>query len=69
MSDSNIPVRRAKVSLRAPRVEMGAVKAAAVPKNTDKVAARHAAIINNLSSWRSYKNWLDKIRVTWEEKK
>jgi hypothetical protein len=69
-ADSKTPARYAKVNRRAPRVETGAVKAAAaVPKNTDKVGSRHAAITNNLNNWRSYKNWADKIRGTWEEKK
>ena len=30
---------------------------------------RHAAITDNLKNWRSYKEWAEKIRGTWQEKK
>ena len=70
MSDSKTPTRSAKISRRVPPVGIGVVKPAdAVPKNADKIGARHAAITNNLNSWRNYKNWAEKIRDTWEEKK
>jgi hypothetical protein len=70
MSDSKTPTRFAEVDRRAPRVETGAVKsAAAVPKNEDKTSRRHAAITNNLNNWSSYKNWVEKNRGTWVEKK
>jgi hypothetical protein len=34
-----------------------------------KTGGRHAAITNNLYNWHSYKNWADKIRGSWDEKK
>ena len=34
-----------------------------------KTGGRHAAITNNLYSWHSYKNWADKVRGSWEDKK
>jgi hypothetical protein len=55
---------------RALRPETGAVKPAApVPKNAERIHGRHAAITNNFNSWRNYKEWAEKIRGTWEEKK
>jgi hypothetical protein len=70
MSDSKIPTRFAKVLLPAARLKMGAVKpAATVPKNAERIRGRHAAITNNFNNWRSYKEWAEKIRGTWEEKK
>jgi len=70
MRDSKTPTRMAKVHRRAPRVETGAVKpAAAVPKNSDKTSGRHAAITKNLNTWRSYRDWAQRIRETWEENK
>jgi len=63
MSDSKTPTRSAKVNLRAARLETG------VPKNAERIRGRHAAITNNFNNWRSYKEWADKIRGTWVEKK
>lgn len=63
MSDSKTPPRFAKEILRAVRLEKG------VPKNAERIRARHAAITNNFNTWRSYKSWAEKIRGTWEEKK
>ena len=34
-----------------------------------KIGGRHAAITNDLYSWHSYKNWADKMRGSWQEKK
>ncbi len=69
MRDSKTPTRLAKVLHRAARPETGAVKpAATVPKNAERIHGRHAAITNNCNSWRSYKEWAEKIRGTWEEK-
>ena len=67
MSESKTPTRIAKV-LRAAHPEPGAVKPA-VPKNAERIRGRHAAITNNFTNWRSYKEWAEKIRGTWEEKK
>jgi hypothetical protein len=70
MSDSKTPTRFAKVLLPAARPETGVVKpAATVPKNAERIRGRHAAITNNFNNWRSYKEWAEKIRGTWEEKK
>jgi hypothetical protein len=70
MSESKTPTGFAEVGRRAPRVGTGTVKpAAAGPKNADKASGRHAAIINNLNNWSSYKSWVEKIRGTWEERK
>ena len=42
---------------------------AAVPRDTYKSGGRHGAITNNLYNWHSYKNWAEKIRGSWEDKK
>lgn len=67
MSDTKTPTRFAEVERRAPRAGTAALKRAAVPKDADKTSSRHAAITNNLNDWRSYKSWVEKIRVTWEK--
>jgi hypothetical protein len=70
MSDSKTPTRLTKVLHRTPRPETGAVKpAATAPKNAERIHGRHAAITDNFNSWRSYKEWAEKIRGTWQEKK
>ena len=70
MSDSKIPTRFAKVLLPAARPEPSAVKpAATVPTNAERIHGRHAAITDNFNSWHSYKEWAEKIRSTWQEKK
>jgi hypothetical protein len=70
MSDSKTPTRLAKALLRAARLETGAVKPAeTVPKNAERMRGRHAAITNRFNNWRSYKEWAEKIRGTWVEKK
>jgi hypothetical protein len=67
MSDIKNPNRYTGVDRRAPRAETGVVKpAAAVPYKT---GGRHAAITTNLYNWHSYKNWADKVRGSWEDKK
>jgi hypothetical protein len=66
------------VDRRAPRVvppgqakpgEDAASAAANLLKRNDKPGGRHGAITNTLYSWHSYKNWADKMRGTWEDKK
>jgi hypothetical protein len=62
---------------RAPRVAPGqpkpgedaATASANLLKRNDKPGGRHGAITNTLYSWHSYKNWADKMRGTWEDKK
>ncbi len=66
MSDSKTPTRSANEGRRAPRAE---APMPAAPKKADRMAGRHAAITNKLNDWRSYKNWAEKIREAWEEKK
>lgn len=58
------------VDRRAPRPESGNAKSGiAVPRDLYKSGGRHAAITNSLYNWHSYKNWTEKIRGTWQEKK
>jgi hypothetical protein len=38
-------------------------------KRSEKPGGRHGAITNSLYSWHSYKNWAEKIRGSWDEKK
>jgi hypothetical protein len=38
-------------------------------KRGEKVGGRHGAITNTLYSWHSYKNWAEKMRGSWDEKK
>jgi len=53
------------VDRRAPRSDAGASGGA----STYKPGGRHAAITNSLYNWHSYKNWAEKVRVNWEDKK
>ena len=68
MSDFKLKTRYTGVDRRAPRVE-GSAAGAALPREAYKPSGRHAAITNSLYSWHSYKNWAEKVRVSWEEKK
>jgi len=68
MSDIKNQIRYSGVDRRTPRTEPGVAKTAvAVP--VYKTGGRHSAITNNLYNWHSYKNWADKIRGSWDEKK
>lgn len=70
MSDGKTPTRFAKGLLRAAPLETSAVKSPATePRNAEGLRSRHAAITNNFNSWRSYKEWAEKIRGTWEGNK
>ena len=70
MRDSKTPTRLAKALDRAARPETGAIKPVeAVTKNAERIRGRHAAITNNFNDWRSYKEWTERIRGTWEPKK
>jgi hypothetical protein len=53
------------VDRRAPRGEAGTNGVA----SQYKPGGRHAAITNSLYNWHSYKNWAEKARVNWEDKK
>jgi len=63
MRNSKTPTRFAKAIFRAPPPETG------VSKNTGRIRGRHAAITNNFNNWRSYKEWVVKMRGTWKEEK
>jgi hypothetical protein len=70
MNDGKIQTRYTGVDRRAPRAEPGGAKpGAAVPRDVFKSGSRHAAITTNLYNWHSYKNWAEKIRGSWQEKK
>ncbi|MGD0491096.1 MAG: hypothetical protein ABSC32_06080 [Steroidobacteraceae bacterium] len=68
MSDFKQQTRYTGVDRRAPRAE-GAAAGTALPREAYKPSGRHAAITNSLYSWHSYKNWAEKVRVSWEDKK
>jgi len=53
------------VDRRAPRGDAGASGAA----GPYKPGGRHSAITNSLYNWHSYKNWAEKVRVSWDDKK
>ena len=59
MSELKNPTRYTGVDRRAPRGD----GAAAIP------GGRHAAITNSLYNWHSYKNWAEKARGNFDEKK
>jgi hypothetical protein len=65
MSEVKNPSQYTGVDRRAPRTEPGV----AVPRDIYKTGGRHGAITNNLYNWHSYKNWAEKIRGSWDEKK
>jgi hypothetical protein len=67
MSDFKNQVRYSGVDRRAPRAEPGVIKPGAVAPR--ELGGRHGAITNNLYNWHSYKNWAEKVRGSWEEKK
>ena len=70
MSEVKQPTRYSGVDRRASRTEPGILKPGAVaPRGLYKTGGRHGAITNNLYNWHSYKNWAEKIRGSWEEKK
>ena len=70
MSDSKNQGRYAGIDRRSSRVEPGAGKpGTAAPREVFKTGGRHSAITNHLYNWHSYKNWADKVRGSWEDKK
>ena len=70
MSDSKNQTRYTGIDRRTARTEPGVAKAGlAVPREAYKTGGRHAAITNNLYNWHSYKNWAEKIRGSWDDKK
>ena len=70
MSEIKNQSRYAGVDRRAPRTEPGIAKPDAVAqRELYKTGGRHGAITNTLYNWHSYKNWAEKIRGSWDEKK
>ena len=68
MSEVKNQARYTGVDRRTPRSEPGVLKPG-VQRDLYKTGSRHGAITNNLYNWHSYKNWAEKIRGSWEEKK
>ncbi len=74
MTETKHPNRYQGVDRRAPGADP-AVPAASrdgyvnLLKRGEKIGGRHGAITNTLYSWHSYKNWADKMKGSWEEKK
>lgn len=70
MSDVKNQSRYNGVDRRVPGAEPGVLKPGGLaPRELYKGGGRHAAITNSLYNWHSYKNWAEKIRGSWEEKK
>ena len=70
MSEGKNPTRYSGVDRRVSRTEAAALKpGAAAPRDLYKTGGRHGAITNNLYNWHSYKNWAEKVRGSWDEKK
>jgi hypothetical protein len=70
MSEIKNQSRYTGVDRRAPRTEPGMAKPGAVAqRELYKTGGRHGAITNTLYNWHSYKNWAEKIRGSWDEKK
>jgi hypothetical protein len=70
MSDIKTTNKYTGVDRRAPRAEQGATKVTASgTREVYKTGGRHSAITNNLYNFHSYKNWADKVRGSWEDKK
>jgi hypothetical protein len=69
MSDSKNETRYTGIDRRGPRVEPGKPGVPREVLKTGGPGGRHAAITNNLYNWHSYKNWADKVRGSWEDKK
>jgi hypothetical protein len=68
MSEVKNQARYNGVDRRAARAEPG-LKPGAAPRDLYKTNGRHGAITNHLYNWHSYKNWAEKIRGSWEDKK
>jgi hypothetical protein len=68
MSEIKSHTRYNGVDRRVPRADAGALKPGAAPREY-KAGGRHGAITTNLYNWHSYKNWAEKIRGSWEDKK
>ena len=71
MSDVKTPTRYTGIDRRTPRGgDAAAIKPGAhAPRDLYKTGGRHGAITTNLYNWHSYKNWAEKARGSWEDKK
>jgi hypothetical protein len=69
MSDLKHSTPYTGVDRRAPRANADVKANGAAPRETYKTGGRHAAITNSLYSWHSYKNWAEKARGNFDEKK
>lgn len=70
MSDDKKHTRYAGLDRRTPRAPPGVPQPGGAPPQAPfKTGGRHSAITNNLYNWHSYKNWADKVRGSWVEKK
>ena len=70
MSDFKNSTRYNGLDRRAQRVDPGLAKSGTVgPRDVYKTGGRHSAITNNLYNFHSYKNWAEKARGNFDEKK
>jgi hypothetical protein len=67
MSEFKNQTRYSGTDRRAPRTEPGVLKPGVAQREIN--GGRHGAITNSLYNWHSYKNWAEKIRGSWDEKK
>jgi hypothetical protein len=67
MTEFKNQTRYTGVDRRAPRPGDPAPVAGA--REVYKTTGRHAAITNSLYNWHSYKNWAEKARGNFDEKK
>jgi hypothetical protein len=70
MSEVKTPTRYSGIDRRTPRGDAGTLKPGAqASRDLYKTGGRHGAITTNLYNWHSYKNWAEKARGSWEDKK
>jgi hypothetical protein len=69
MSDLKHSTPYTGVDRRAPRASAEVKANSTAPREAYKTGGRHAAITNSLYSWHSYKNWAEKARGNFDEKK
>jgi hypothetical protein len=69
MSEFKTPSPYTGVDRRASRATADAKPNGAVPREAFKTGGRHGAITNSLYNWHSYKNWAEKARGNFDEKK
>lgn len=74
MTEPKNPIRYQGEDRRAPRSDAPSAGVARdgnalAPKRVEKIGGRHGAITTRLYNWHSYKNWADKMRGNFDEKK